>query len=138
MSNRTFVLIKPEGSDRGLVGEIITRLEKKGLKLDAISVINPDRKLVEAHYNEHIGKEFYPRIVDHLVGQKCIAMIWRNPDQGNAVFLVRNLIGQTDPVTATPGTIRGDFGSFIGKNVIHGSDSPAAAEREIKLWFEDM
>ena len=137
MSNRTFVLIKPEGIDRGLVGEIITRLEKKGLKMEAISVISPDRKLVEAHYNEHIGKEFYPRIVDHLVGQKCVAMIWRNPDQGNAVFLVRNLMGQTDPVTATPGTIRGDFGAFIGKNIIHGSDSPAAAEREIKLWFDN-
>ena len=135
MSNRTFVLIKPEGVERGLVGKIIARFEEKGLKLDAISVMTPDRKLVETHYSEHVGKEFYSRIVDHLAGQKCVAMVWRNPDQGNAVFLVRNLMGQTDPVTATPGTIRGDFGTFIGKNVIHGSDSPAAAEREIKLWF---
>lgn len=135
MSNRTFVLIKPEGVERGLVGKIITRLEEKGLHLDTISVMTPERKLVETHYNEHIGKEFYQRIVDHLAGQRCVAMVWRNPDQGNAVFLVRNLMGQTDPVTATPGTIRGDFGSFIGKNVIHGSDSPAAAEREINLWF---
>jgi nucleoside-diphosphate kinase len=135
MSNRTFVLIKPEGVERGLVGKIITRFEEKGLKLDAVNVVIPERNLVEAHYREHIGKDFYTRIVDHLTGQKCVAMIWRNPDQGNAVFLVRNLMGQTDPVTATPGTIRGDFGTFIGKNVLHGSDSPAAAEREIKLWF---
>jgi nucleoside-diphosphate kinase len=138
MSNRTFVLIKPEGVERNLVGEIISRFEKKGLKLDACSVTRPNRKLVETHYSEHAGKEFFARIVDHLAGQKCVAMILRNPDQGNAVFLVRNLMGQTDPVTATPGTIRGDFGTYIGSNVIHGSDSPAAAEREIKLWFPDM
>jgi len=136
MSNRTFVLIKPEGVQRKLIGEIISRFEKKGLFLERIEIIKPHRQLIEQHYLEHQEKDFYPRIVDHLTDKQCVAMIWANYDTGNAVFIGRNLIGSTDPVTANPGTIRGDFGTSIGLNVIHGSDSPQTAAREINLWFE--
>jgi nucleoside-diphosphate kinase len=135
MSNRTFVLIKPEGIARKLVGEIIRRLEMKNLEIEQLKIVQPTRQLVEAHYAEHREKPFYSRIVDHLADKKCMAMIVSTPEQSNVVFIVRHLMGTTDPVTATPGTIRGDFGSYIGLNIIHGSDSPAAAEREINLWF---
>jgi nucleoside-diphosphate kinase len=133
---RTFVLIKPEGVERKLVGEIIRRFESKGLEIEQLKVVRPTRDIIETHYAEHKEKDFYDKIVEHLCDKKCVAMILSNPDQGNVVFMVRYLMGSTDPVTATPGTIRGDFGTYISRNVIHGSDSPAAADREIELWFK--
>jgi nucleoside-diphosphate kinase len=131
---RTLVLVKPDGVQRGLVGEVISRLEVKGLKLVAAKMVLPDEGLVKVHYAEHEGKPFYGPLVDFLTSGPVMAMVVEGE---GAIAVVRNLVGPTNPANAPPGTIRGDLGLQVSRNVVHASDSAASAEREIGLWFPD-
>ncbi|HEY8482840.1 MAG TPA: nucleoside-diphosphate kinase [Spirillospora sp.] len=135
MSERTLVLVKPDGVRRGLVGEVISRIERKGLKLVALELRTLTRETAETHYAEHAGKPFFGELVDFITGGPLVAMVVEGP---RAVEAFRALAGATDPVGASPGTIRGDFGLEIGENVVHGSDSADSAEREIKLFFPEL
>ncbi len=130
---RTFVMIKPDAVQRGLIGEIISRLERKGLKIVAMKMLNVDRDLAERHYAEHRDKPFFQSLVDYITSGPVVAMVVEGK---NAVKVVRTLVGATNPQEALPGTIRGDFGMDIGRNVIHASDSLESAEREISLFFK--
>jgi nucleoside-diphosphate kinase len=136
MSERTFVMVKPDGVQRGLVGEVIGRLEERGLKLVAAKFMRIDRDLAETHYGEHEGKPFFEGLVEFITAGPVMAMVWEGED---ATRQVRRMMGATDPAEAAPGTIRGDFGLDLGRNVIHGSDNedPGANEREIDLFFEE-
>jgi len=126
-------MIKPDAVQRGLIGEIISRLEKKGLKIVAMKMINVSKELAEMHYAEHREKPFFQSLVDYITSAPVVAMV---VEGRNAVKVVRTLVGATNPVEALPGTIRGDFGMDIGRNVIHASDSLESAEREISLFFK--
>ncbi|SFS47292.1 nucleoside-diphosphate kinase [Paenibacillus sp. BC26] len=130
---QTFVMVKPDGVKRGLIGPIITRFEQKGFELAAISLRTIDRKLAETHYGELKSKPFFGELVDYLTSGPVCAMIWQGP---HAVENARAIIGKTNPVEAGPGTIRGDFGMDISGNIVHGSDSDASAAREIGLFFD--
>ncbi len=130
---RTFVMIKPDGVQRCLIGEIISRLERKGLKIVAMKMMKIERDLAERHYEEHREKPFFESLVSYITSGPVVAMVVEGK---NAVKVVRNLVGATNPVEASPGTIRGDFGMEIGRNVIHASDSKESAEREISLFFK--
>lgn len=130
--NRTFVLIKPDGVQRRLVGAIIRRFEERGLKLVAMKTQTVSEELAQAYYAEHRGKEFFPRLVAYVTSGPVVAMVWEG--QG-AVDIARTAIGATDPAEAAPGTIRGDYGVEISRNLVHGADSSASAEREIGLFF---
>lgn len=130
---KTFVMLKPDAVQRNLSGEIIARLEKRGLKLVALKMLQISRELAEQHYAEHVGKPFFQSLVHFITSGPVIAMIWEGQ---NAVQLVRRMMGSTDPQHADAGTIRGDFALFMGNNVIHGSDSPGSAEREMGLFFK--
>ena len=132
-NERTFVMIKPDGVQRGFIGEIITRFEKKGLKLVAMKVVSVSRELAEEHYGVHKGKPFFKPTVKYITSSPVVAMILEGK---KAINLVRNMMGKTDPQDAAMGTIRGDYGQFIGRNIVHGSDSPDTAEFEINLWFK--
>lgn len=132
MESRTFVLIKPDGVQRGLIGAIIRRFEERGLKLVATQMRNVSQELAERYYAEHHGKEFFRRLVAYVTSGPVVAMVWEG--QG-AVEIARAAIGATDPAEAVPGTIRGDYGVDISRNLIHGADSDASAEREIDLFF---
>jgi nucleoside-diphosphate kinase len=129
----TFVMVKPDGVRRGLIGEVISRLERKGLRLDAMRMLQIDEDLASRHYAEHIGKPFYEDLVAFVTSGPVVAMRWTGED---AVAVVRGLMGATDPKASAPGTIRGDYGLAITENIVHGSDSPASAERELQLFFE--
>jgi len=130
---RTFVAIKPDGVQRGLVGEVISRLERRGLKLVAIRLMQVDDDLAGRHYAEHVDRPFFPSLVSFITSGPIVAMIW---EANNAVALARQTMGSTNPGEAAPGTIRGDFGIDIGRNIVHGSDGPESGEREISLFFE--
>ncbi len=130
---RTFVMIKPDGVQRCLVGEIISRLERKGLKIVAMKMMKIDRDLAERHYQEHRGKKFFESLVSYVTSGPVVAMVVEGK---NAIKVVRTLVGLTNPVDASPGTIRGDFGMEVGRNIIHASDSQESAEREISLFFK--
>jgi len=130
---RTFCLVKPDGVQRGLVGEIMKRFENRGLQLVALKMVRISRQLAEEYYAEHVGKPFFPGLVDYVTSGPAVAMLW---DGDNAVAIVRKMMGATDPVKAEPGTIRADFGLNIGRNVIHGSDSVQSANREAALFFK--
>ena len=130
---RTFVAIKPDGVQRGLVGEVISRLERRGLKLVAIRLMQVDEDLAGRHYAEHVDRPFFSSLVSFITSGPIVAMIW---EANNAVALARQTMGSTNPGEAAPGTIRGDFGIDIGRNIVHGSDGPESAEREIGLFFE--
>jgi len=130
---KTFIMIKPDGVQRNLIGEIISRFEKKGLKLTAMKMMDVSRSLAEEHYGEHVGKPFFEELVSFITSGPVVAMVWEG--QG-AISLARGMMGKTDPSEAAPGTIRGDYGIFTGNNVVHGSDSPQSAEREINLFFK--
>ncbi len=132
MSSRTFVLIKPDGVLRGLVGDIIGRFEGRGLKLVAMQMRTLSRELAEDYYHEHRGKEFFQPLVAYVLSGPVVAMIWEGP---RAVEVARATIGATNPIEANPGTIRGDYGVDISRNLIHGADSEASAKREIGLFF---
>ena len=131
---KTFVMLKPDAIQRSLAGEIISRLEKRGLKLVAMKMLLIDKELAERHYGEHKGKSFFDDLVNFITSGPVIAMIWEGKQ---AVQVVRKIMGSTDPQEAMPGTIRGDYGLFTGNNIIHGSDSPESAQREISLFFSD-
>ncbi len=126
-------MIKPDAVQRGLIGEIVSRLEKKGLKIVAMKMLNVSRELAEKHYAEHREKPFFESLVSYITSAPVVAMVVEGK---NAVKVVRTLVGATNPQEALPGTIRGDFGMDIGRNVIHASDSLESAEREISLFFK--
>ncbi|HJX55699.1 MAG TPA: nucleoside-diphosphate kinase [Methanoregula sp.] len=130
--DRTFVMIKPDGVQRGLVGEIVSRFEKKGLKLVAAQFENLPEGRVTEQYQEHLAKPFFPSLKKYIMSGPCFLMVWEGR---NVVAIARTLIGATNPQEAAPGTIRGDFGIDIGRNVIHGSDSLQSAAREIGIHF---
>jgi nucleoside-diphosphate kinase len=129
---RTLVLIKPDGVQRGLIGEILGRLERRGLKLIALKMMRLPRDQASRHYAEHQGKPFYEGLLGFITSGPIVAMIWEGRE---AVTVVRSLMGSTDPLKALPGTIRGDLALDLGMNLIHGSDSPARAEAEMALFF---
>jgi nucleoside-diphosphate kinase len=131
---RTLVLVKPDGVQRGMVGEVISRLERRGIKLVALKMMLVDEALAHRHYGEHEGKPFFPGLVDFITSSPLVAMVWEADD---AVEIVRGTMGQTNPKNAAPGTIRGDLGVNIGRNLVHGSDSPESAQREVALFFEE-
>ena len=132
---RTLVLIKPDAMQRGLAGEILTRLERRGLRIAGLKLMQVDRALAERHYGEHAGKPFYEGLVGYITACPIVAAVMEGTD---AVEATRTTMGKTNPRDASPGTIRGDFGLEIGRNLIHGSDSPASAEREINLFFDPL
>jgi len=131
---RTFVMIKPDGVQRGLVGEIIARFERRGLKIVALAFRHVSLSLAEAHYAVHKERPFYPGLIDYITSGPVVAMVLEGPD---AIRIARNTMGATKPVEAAPGTIRADFGLEIGRNLVHGSDGPETAAFEIGLWFGD-
>jgi len=133
MSNeRTFVMIKPDGIARRLIGECICRFEKRGLKLVAIKMQILTQEKAEEHYQEHKGKDFYESLIRFICSGPTIQMVWEGED---AINQVRNMIGNTNPLKANPGTIRGDFALITQMNIVHASDKPESAEREISLYF---
>ena len=134
MTKRTFIMCKPDAVERGLVGEIIARFERKGLRLVAGELRTADKPLAEAHYDEHTDKPFFGELVTFLTRSPVFAMIVEGPDD-NTWELGRILIGKTQVVDAQPGSIRGDFATTTNENLVHGSDGPESAEREIALWF---
>ena len=135
MSERTLVLVKPDGVRRGLAGEVISRLEKKGLTLVAMELRTLDRATAEKHYGEHKEKPFFGDLVEFITGGPLVALVVEGP---NAVAGTRRLMGVTNPVEATPGSIRGDYALEITFNLVHGSDSPESAQREIGLFFPNL
>ncbi|GLZ07691.1 nucleoside diphosphate kinase [Actinomadura sp. NBRC 104412] len=135
MSERTLVLVKPDGVRRGVVGDVISRIERKGLRLVALELRTLTRETAETHYGEHAGKPFFGELVEFITGGPLVAMVVEGP---RAIEAFRALAGATDPVKATPGTIRGDHALEIGENIVHGSDSPDSAAREIKLFFPEL
>ena len=129
---RTLVLVKPDGVQRALVGSIVGRLERRGLKLVGLKMMQITKEVAARHYAEHQGKPFYDGLISFITSGPVVAMIWEGRE---AVTVVRGLMGATDPLKAAPGTIRGDLALDLGMNLIHGSDSPARAETEIALFF---
>ncbi|MEQ8176553.1 MAG: nucleoside-diphosphate kinase [Syntrophomonadaceae bacterium] len=129
---QTFVMVKPDGVQRKLVGEIISRLERKGFILRAAKMMQIDEELAGRHYAEHQGKPFFPGLVEFITSGPVVAMVWEGE---NAVAAVRKMMGATNPLDAAPGTIRGDLATAMSENLIHGSDSLEAAQREINLFF---
>eukprot|EP00243_Klebsormidium_subtile_P004534 TRINITY_DN18569_c0_g1_i1.p1 TRINITY_DN18569_c0_g1~~TRINITY_DN18569_c0_g1_i1.p1 ORF type:complete len:265 (+),score=41.19 TRINITY_DN18569_c0_g1_i1:66-797(+) len=133
-AERSYVMIKPDGVQRGLVGEIITRFERKGFQLKGLKLFQTPEDLAKEHYKDLSSKPFYGKLVDYIISGPVVAMIWEGD---GVVASARKLIGATNPLAAEPGTIRGDFAVEVGRNVVHGSDSPENGEREIGLWFEE-
>ncbi len=129
---RTLVLVKPDGVQRGLIGEVISRLERRGLKLVAMKLMQVDDALARHHYGEHVDRPFFAGLVEFITSSPVVAMAWEGD---KAVEAVRNTMGPTDPTAAPPGTIRGDLALDIGRNLVHGSDSPESARRELSLFF---
>jgi len=132
--NRTFAMVKPDGVEKGLVGEIISRFEKKGLKMVALKIMKITPELAEKHYGEHKGKPFFADLVNFITSGPVAAMVLEGE---NVILTVRTMMGATNPQDAAPGTIRGDFALTIDENIIHGSDSPESAMREIGLFFKE-
>jgi len=130
---RTYLMIKPDGVQRGLCGDIVSRFEKKGLKLTAMKLMQIPKETAENHYGEHKGKKFYDSLIAYITSGPVLAMVWEGE---NAVSVCRNMMGKTNPQESAPGTIRGDFGMVTGVNIIHGSDSPESAAREISIFFK--
>lgn len=131
---QTLVLVKPDAVQRGLIGEVIARLEKRGLKLVGAKFLLVSRSLAEQHYAVHKGKPFYEGLVTYITSAPVMAMVWEGP---NAVAAVRQTMGATRPTEAAPGTLRHDFALTIGRNLTHGSDTPENAEKEVALWFKE-
>jgi nucleoside-diphosphate kinase len=129
---RTFVMIKPDGVRRNLVGECIGRFEARGLKLVELKLLTPSRDLAENHYGAHRGKGFFEGVVQFITSGPVVAMVLEGP---NAIAAVRQMVGATRPLEAAPGSIRGDFALDVGENIVHASDAPETAEQEIALWF---
>ena len=132
MSETTFVMVKPDGVARGLVGEVIGRFERKGLRLTKLRMLVIDEDLARRHYAEHLERPFFPELLEFIVNGPVVAMEWTGE---SAVSVARTLMGATDPKKADPGTIRGDLGLAVTQNIVHGSDSPESATRELALFF---
>jgi len=130
---RSLVLVKPDGVQRGLVGEVITRLERRGLRLAGAKFVQVSRALAEEHYAIHKGKPFYEGLIAYITSSPVMAMVWEAP---NAVAAIRQTMGATRPLEAAPGTIRHDFALEVGRNLTHASDSPENGEKEAALWFK--
>ena len=130
---QTFIMVKPDGVQRGLIGDILVRFERKGLKLVGAKMIQVDESTARRHYEEHIGKPFYEGLVKYITSGPVLVGVLEGDD---AISVVRRIVGATDPKEALPGTIRGDFALQIGRNVIHASDSPESAKREIEIYFD--
>ena len=129
---RTLILVKPDAVQRGLIGEVLGRLERRGLRLVALRLMRLDEELARRHYAEHEGKPFFAGLVDYITASPLVAAVFEGPD---AVAAARQTMGTTNPVEAAPGTIRGDFALEVGRNLVHGSDGPESAAREIALFF---
>ena len=131
---KSFIMIKPDGVQRGLVGSIIGKFEAKGFTLVGLKQMSVSRELAEAHYAVHKERPFFKGLVEYIISAPVVAMVW----EGDGVIAsARKLIGATNPLEAEPGTIRGDYGITIGRNLIHGSDAPETAKSEVELWFEE-
>lgn len=131
---RTFLMIKPDGVQRNLVGEVIKRLETKGFTLVGLKLMSVSRELAEQHYGVHKERPFFPGLVEFIISSPVVAMVWEGE---GVVASARKIIGATNPLNAEPGTIRGDYGVAVGRNLIHGSDAIETAQYEIGLWFKD-
>ncbi|KAM7533686.1 hypothetical protein Aperf_G00000126523 [Anoplocephala perfoliata] len=130
---RTFIMVKPDGVQRGLVGQIIKRFERRGFKLVAMKFMRADKELLHKHYEALAGKPFFPSLIKYMSSGPVVPMVWEGK---SAVALGRMLLGETDPAKSLPGSIRADFGQCMGANIVHGSDAVDTADREIALWFK--
>jgi nucleoside-diphosphate kinase len=135
MADRTLILIKPDAFERGLSGEVIRRFERKGLRIVALQLMHLERELAERHYHEHEGKPFFPELVEFITRGPLVAIVL---EADGAIEAARQVIGATNPIEAAPGSIRGDFATEITFNLVHGSDSPNSAGREIDLFFPEL
>ncbi|KAI8809264.1 nucleoside diphosphate kinase [Cladochytrium replicatum] len=133
-TERTYIMVKPDGVERGLVGEIIKRFENKGYRLVALKLIKPTRALLEQHYSDLSSKSFFPKLIEYMSSGPVVGMVWQGKE---VVKTGRVLLGATNPLASAPGTIRGDFCVDVGKNLCHGSDAVESAEKEIALWFPE-
>ncbi|MGV2620279.1 nucleoside-diphosphate kinase [Halobacillus sp. ACCC02827] len=131
---KTFLMVKPDGVQRNLIGDITARFERKGFKLAGAKLMKIPAELAEEHYGEHKEKPFFGELVDFITSGPVFAMVWEGED---IILTARQMMGSTKPSEAAPGTIRGDYGVIVGKNIIHGSDSPESAQREIGLFFKE-
>ncbi|KAL9188614.1 hypothetical protein ACHAXT_006992 [Thalassiosira profunda] len=131
---RTYIMIKPDGVQRGIVGNIISRFETKGYKLSAMKTKQASKELLDTHYCDLVDKPFFPKLRDYMMSGPVVCMVWEGKE---AVSTGRKMLGATNPLASEPGTIRGDFCIEVGRNICHGSDSVENAEKEIKLWFEE-
>lgn len=131
---KTFLMVKPDGVQRELIGDITSRFEKKGFQLVGAKLMTISKELAEEHYGEHKERPFFGELVDFITSGPVFAMVWQGE---NVIATARHMMGATNPSEATPGTVRGDFGVTVGKNIIHGSDSPESAKREIGLFFNE-
>jgi nucleoside-diphosphate kinase len=129
---RTFIMVKPDGVRRQLIGEVIKRIEDKGFRIMEMKMFTIDKELAEEHYGEHVERPFFGELVSFITSGPVVAMMVEGED---AVAGMRQIMGATNPLEAAPGSIRGDFATAIGENIVHGSDSPESAERELKLFF---
>lgn len=134
MMEKTFLMVKPDGVQRGLIGEIVSRFERKGFQLVGAKLMQIPTSVAEQHYGEHKGKPFYDELVSFITSGPVFAMVWQGE---NVITTARQMMGATNPKDALPGTIRGDYGVTVGKNIIHGSDSLESAKREISLFFKE-
>ena len=134
-TERTLVLVKPDGVRRSLIGEVIRRLEARGLTIAAMRMLQMDKEMATKHYEEHVGKGFFDDLVSFITGGSLVAMA---VEGDGAIAVVRSTMGATDPKDAAPGTIRGDLATELTENIVHGSDSEASAKRELALFFPDL
>jgi nucleoside-diphosphate kinase len=134
-TERTLILVKPDAFERGLTGEVIARFERKGFRLVALTLMQADEPLAQVHYQEHSDKAFFGELVDFITRGPLVAMILEG---ANAIDAARQVIGSTDPLEADAGSIRGEFATEVTFNLVHGSDSPESAEREIGIWFPEL
>jgi len=134
ITERTYIMVKPDGVQRGLVGNIITRFESRGFKLVALKLVHATVEHLEHHYADLKNKSFFPGLIKYMASGPVVAMVWEGLD---AVKTGRVMLGATNPLASAPGTIRGDFALAVGRNICHGSDSVDSAEKEIKLWFPE-
>jgi nucleoside-diphosphate kinase len=130
---KTFLMVKPDGVQRNLIGEIVSRFERKGFQLVAAKLMTASEDLAKEHYTEHKERPFFGELVDFITSGPVFAMVWEGE---NVISSARTMMGKTNPAESAPGTIRGDFATVLSQNIIHGSDSPESAEREINLWFK--
>jgi nucleoside-diphosphate kinase len=131
-NEHTFIMVKPDGVSRGLVGEIVSRFERKGLTLEKIRKLDVDETLARLHYAEHVDKAFFPDLLEFITSGSVVAMEWSGE---SAISVARAVMGATDPAKADPGTIRGDLGLLVTENLVHGSDGPESAKRELEIFF---